>query len=38
MALRMLDRFCARNRVLIATWIGMHPRVLDRLLREDTPR
>ena len=38
MALRLLDRFCARNRVLIATWIGTHPRVLDPLLREDTPR
>ena len=38
MALRLLDRFCAGNRVLIATWIGMHPRVLDRLPRQDAPR
>jgi hypothetical protein len=34
----MLDRICARNRVLIATWIGMHPGALERLLHEDTPR
>jgi hypothetical protein len=38
MLLRLLDSFCARNRVLIATWIGMHPRVLDRLVREDSPK
>jgi len=34
----MLDCFCARTRVLIATWIGVRPRVLERLLRKDTPR
>ena len=38
MASRLLDRFITGHRVLIATWIGMHPRVLDRLVREDTPR
>jgi hypothetical protein len=38
MASRLLDRLITRNRVLIATWLGMHPRVLDRLIREDPPR
>jgi hypothetical protein len=38
MALRLLDRFITGNRVLIATWIGMHPRVLDRPVHEDGPR
>jgi hypothetical protein len=38
MALRLLDRLITRNRVLIATWIGMPPRVLDRLVHEDAPR
>jgi hypothetical protein len=38
MGLRLLDHFCARYRVLIATWIGMHPRVLDRIVREDPPQ
>lgn len=35
---RLLDRFITGNRVLIATWIGLHPRVLDRVVREDAPR
>jgi hypothetical protein len=38
MGLRLLDLFFARNRTLIATWIGVHPRVLDRLTRQDEPR
>jgi hypothetical protein len=29
--LRLLDRFFAKNRILLAHWVGVHPRVLDRL-------
>jgi hypothetical protein len=38
MALRLLDRFLTGNRVLIASWIGMHPGGLDRLVHQDAPR
>jgi hypothetical protein len=38
MASRLLDRFITGHRVLIAAWLGMHPRVLDRLVREDALR
>ena len=38
MGLRLLDRFFAGNQTLIATWIGVHPQVLDRLTRPDVRR